>query len=305
MGGAGSVTTAHHQLDGGHRRHGRHRPRQSNNGTSFAALVQALRSDGSSNIISTPSLITMNNEEAEVKVTQEIPLITGSYSNTTAERQRHHQPVHDHSARGSGHDSEGHAAHQRRQLGAAQDRAGRFLAGREADGFGGYFHQQALHQDHGADRGWRHHRARRPDVGHRLAERGSRAGDWAPFPCSAICSSRAAARARRRTCWCSYGPRYCATPRPPRAPASRNTIESATSRNAEQRPHHRCCPARSSRSCRAMPPGSGLPRARAVRRQPAGCHRPTCRRPTRRRRPTPLPPPATPIDTARDDTARA
>jgi general secretion pathway protein D len=29
-------------------------------------------------------LITMNNEEAEVKVTQEIPLITGSFSNTTA-----------------------------------------------------------------------------------------------------------------------------------------------------------------------------------------------------------------------------
>jgi general secretion pathway protein D len=50
----------------------------------FAALVQALRSDGSSNIISTPSLITMNNEEAEVKVTQEIPLITGSYSSSTA-----------------------------------------------------------------------------------------------------------------------------------------------------------------------------------------------------------------------------
>jgi general secretion pathway protein D len=55
-----------------------------NNGVSFAALVQALRSDGSSNIISTPSVITMNNEEAEVKVTQEIPLITGSYAGTTA-----------------------------------------------------------------------------------------------------------------------------------------------------------------------------------------------------------------------------
>ena len=53
-------------------------------GTNFAAIVQALRSDGTSNIISTPSVITMNNEEAEVKVTQEIPLITGSYSNTTA-----------------------------------------------------------------------------------------------------------------------------------------------------------------------------------------------------------------------------
>jgi general secretion pathway protein D len=56
----------------------------SNTKRGFAALVQALRSDGSSNIISTPSLITMNNEEAEVKVTQEIPLITGSYSSSTA-----------------------------------------------------------------------------------------------------------------------------------------------------------------------------------------------------------------------------
>jgi general secretion pathway protein D len=56
----------------------------SNTGRGFAALIQALRSDGSSNIISTPSLVTMNNEEAEVKVTQEIPLITGSYSSSTA-----------------------------------------------------------------------------------------------------------------------------------------------------------------------------------------------------------------------------
>ncbi len=53
-------------------------------GVNFAALIQALRSNGTSNIISTPSIITMNNEEAEVKVTQEIPLITGSYSTATA-----------------------------------------------------------------------------------------------------------------------------------------------------------------------------------------------------------------------------
>jgi general secretion pathway protein D len=56
----------------------------SNTGKGFAALIQALRSDGSSNIISTPSLVTMNNEEAEVHVTQEIPLITGSFSSSTA-----------------------------------------------------------------------------------------------------------------------------------------------------------------------------------------------------------------------------
>ena len=56
----------------------------SSTGKGFAALIQALRSDGTSNIISTPRVITMNNEEAEVKVTQEIPLITGSYSSSTA-----------------------------------------------------------------------------------------------------------------------------------------------------------------------------------------------------------------------------
>ncbi|HVC01504.1 MAG TPA: type II secretion system secretin GspD [Steroidobacteraceae bacterium] len=54
-----------------------------NSGTNFAALLQALRSDGASNIISTPSVITMNNEAAEVKVTQEIPIVTGSYATST------------------------------------------------------------------------------------------------------------------------------------------------------------------------------------------------------------------------------
>jgi general secretion pathway protein D len=56
----------------------------SNTGRGFAAVIQALRSDATSNIISTPRVITMNNEEAEVKVTQEIPLITGQYTSNTA-----------------------------------------------------------------------------------------------------------------------------------------------------------------------------------------------------------------------------
>jgi general secretion pathway protein D len=56
----------------------------SNTGKGLAAVIQALRSDGTSNIISTPRVITMNNEEAEVKVTQEIPLITGQYTSSTA-----------------------------------------------------------------------------------------------------------------------------------------------------------------------------------------------------------------------------
>jgi len=57
----------------------------SNTQKGFAALIQALRSDGSSNIMSTPRIITMNNEEAEVKVTQEIPLITGQYTSSQSQ----------------------------------------------------------------------------------------------------------------------------------------------------------------------------------------------------------------------------
>ncbi|MBS0614422.1 MAG: type II secretion system secretin GspD [Proteobacteria bacterium] len=53
-------------------------------GTNFAAILQALRSDGTSNIISTPSIVTMDNQEAEVKVTQDVPLITGSYASTNS-----------------------------------------------------------------------------------------------------------------------------------------------------------------------------------------------------------------------------
>ena len=56
----------------------------STTGKGFGAVIQALRSDGTSNIISTPRVITMNNEEAEVKVTQEIPLITGQYTSSTS-----------------------------------------------------------------------------------------------------------------------------------------------------------------------------------------------------------------------------
>lgn len=41
------------------------------------ALIQALASDSASNILSTPSLMTMDNEEAEIVVGQNVPFITG------------------------------------------------------------------------------------------------------------------------------------------------------------------------------------------------------------------------------------
>jgi general secretion pathway protein D len=50
-------------------------------GISWAALLRALQATGNTNIISTPSVVTLDNEEAEVKVAQEVPIVTGSYTN--------------------------------------------------------------------------------------------------------------------------------------------------------------------------------------------------------------------------------
>lgn len=52
-------------------------------GTSFAVLLKALRSDGDTNVLSTPTLTSLDNEESEVSVGQEVPFLSGSYSNST------------------------------------------------------------------------------------------------------------------------------------------------------------------------------------------------------------------------------
>lgn len=51
-------------------------------GTKIGALVRALAGDVNTNILSTPSLVTMDNEEAEIVVGQNVPFITGSYAST-------------------------------------------------------------------------------------------------------------------------------------------------------------------------------------------------------------------------------
>lgn len=56
------------------------------NGTkllSLGALISALRSDGKNNILSTPSVMTLDNQEAMIKVGQEVPFLTGSYTTNT------------------------------------------------------------------------------------------------------------------------------------------------------------------------------------------------------------------------------
>ena len=56
--------------------------RISDTGTSFAAILRALQGDADTNIISTPTLVTTDNEEASLNVGQEVPFVTGSFSNT-------------------------------------------------------------------------------------------------------------------------------------------------------------------------------------------------------------------------------
>lgn len=51
-------------------------------GVSFAMLARALAGDGDTNILSTPSLLTLDNEEAEFSAGQEVPFVTGQYTGT-------------------------------------------------------------------------------------------------------------------------------------------------------------------------------------------------------------------------------
>lgn len=51
-------------------------------GTSLALLIKALKTDGDTNVLSTPTLVTMDNQEAKFSAGQEVPFLSGSFSNT-------------------------------------------------------------------------------------------------------------------------------------------------------------------------------------------------------------------------------
>jgi len=52
------------------------------NDLTMAVILNALESTGNANILSTPSLLTLDNEEAYITVGQQVPFVTGSYTNT-------------------------------------------------------------------------------------------------------------------------------------------------------------------------------------------------------------------------------
>ena len=57
--------------------------RNVNGNTVLSSLANFLETSGDANILSTPNLLTLDNEEAKIVVGQNVPFITGSYSNPT------------------------------------------------------------------------------------------------------------------------------------------------------------------------------------------------------------------------------
>lgn len=53
-----------------------------NKATGLGAILSALGSDGSVNVLSAPNLITLDNEEAKILIGQNVPITTGSYAQT-------------------------------------------------------------------------------------------------------------------------------------------------------------------------------------------------------------------------------
>jgi general secretion pathway protein D len=58
--------------------------KQINGQLSLGAVASALETDGDTNILSTPNMITLDNELATIKVGQNIPILTGSYTPTSS-----------------------------------------------------------------------------------------------------------------------------------------------------------------------------------------------------------------------------
>jgi general secretion pathway protein D len=52
--------------------------------TNLGALVQAMQTDSSVNVLSTPNILTIDNEEAKIVVGQNVPFLTGSQTSTSS-----------------------------------------------------------------------------------------------------------------------------------------------------------------------------------------------------------------------------
>ena len=58
--------------------------RTNHSSTNFVAILRALSGDADSNLLSTPSIVTLDNQEAEIVVGQNVPFVTGEFSSTSS-----------------------------------------------------------------------------------------------------------------------------------------------------------------------------------------------------------------------------
>ena len=64
-----------------------------NGDLTLGVLVRALAGDANTNILATPSVVTLDNEEASIVVGQNVPFLTGSYTTTTGDATNPFQTV--------------------------------------------------------------------------------------------------------------------------------------------------------------------------------------------------------------------
>lgn len=55
---------------------------ETSSGVRYGLILRALQTDSAANILSTPSIVTLDNEEAEIIVAQNLPFITGQFTGT-------------------------------------------------------------------------------------------------------------------------------------------------------------------------------------------------------------------------------
>ncbi len=130
--------------------------------TNLALLARALGSDANTNILSTPNLLTLDNEQASIIVAENVPFITGQYAQTgTTATVTPFQTI---ERKDVGPHPQGQAADHRRRQRQADDLRGS-LAHRRHDQRRRHHYQQALARIDGDGRRRPDHRPRRADPG--------------------------------------------------------------------------------------------------------------------------------------------
>ena len=160
----------------------------------LAAIARVLQSQANTNIVSTPNLITLDNEEAKIVVGRTCRSSPASYTNTgTADD----QPVPDHRAQGRRHHAAHQAADRRERHGAHDDLPGvvepELDRSRPAPRNAGPSTNKRSIESHGGRRRRPDHRARRPDRGHATPTTSRRCRCSATSRTSARCSAARAA----------------------------------------------------------------------------------------------------------------